>query len=138
MVQRRYQIGAWLAMIRGEMVRSAPLGRLLIDTGVLTEVTLDEALVIQRTDRRRLGEILVDRGLVSPQQLAQLLSHQMSCPWISLTHLDIAPEVLALVSEDLALEHGVVPVHLRVSKGQSILFVATDDPTDVDALAACA
>ena len=125
-------------MIRGEMVRSAPLGRLLIDTGVLTEVTLDEALVIQRTDRRRLGEILVDRGLVSPQQLAQLLSHQMSCPWISLTHLDIAPEVLALVSEDLALEHGVVPVHLSVSKGRNILFVATDDPTDVDALAACA
>jgi serine/threonine protein kinase len=120
------------------MVRSAPLGRLLIDTGVLTQVKLDEALVIQRTDRRRLGEILVSRGLVHPHQLAQLLSHQMSCPWISLAHLEIAPEVLALVSEDLALEHGVVPVHLRVSKGQNVLYVATDDPTDEDALASCA
>lgn len=125
-------------MIRRAMVRSAPLGRLLIDTGVLTEVTLDEALVIQRSDRRRLGEILVDRGLVHPHQLAQLLSHQMSCPWISLAHLDIAPEVLALISEDLALEHGVVPVHLRVSKGQKVLYVATDDPTNEDALADCA
>lgn len=120
------------------MVRSAPLGRLLIDTGVLTQVKLDEALVIQRSDRRRLGEILVDRGLVHPHQLAQLLSHQMSCPWISLAHLDIAPEVLALISEDLALEHGVVPVHLRESKGQKVLYVATDDPTDEDALADCA
>lgn len=120
------------------MVRSAPLGRLLIDTGVLTQVTLDEALVVQRTDRRKLGDILVDRGLVHPQQLAQILSHQMSCPWISLAHLDIPLEVLALVPEKLAIEHGVLPVHLRASKGQSVLYVATDDPTDEEMLADCA
>jgi hypothetical protein len=120
------------------MVRSAPLGRLLIDTGVLTQVKLDEALVIQRSDRRRLGEILVDRGLVQPRQLAQLLSHQLSCPWISLVGLEIAPDVLSLVSEDLALEHGLIPVHRRVSGGRAMLYVATDDPTDEDALAACA
>lgn len=120
------------------MVRSAPLGRLLIDTGVLTQVKLDEALVIQRSDRRRLGEILVDRGLVQPRQLAQLLSHQLNCPWISLVGLDIAPDVLALVSEDLALEHGIIPVHRRVTGGRATLYVATDDPTDEDALAACA
>jgi hypothetical protein len=91
----------------------------------------------QRTDRRRLGELVVERGLVHPQQLAQLLSHQMSCPWISLGQLDIAPEVLAKLPREIALEHSVVPVHLRVSKGQQVLYVATDDPTDDDALAEC-
>ncbi|MEA2749485.1 MAG: hypothetical protein QOI41_3628 [Myxococcales bacterium] len=119
------------------MLRSAPLGRLLIDTGVLTQGELDEALVVQKTDKRRLGEILVERGVVTAQQLAQLLSRQLSCPWISLAHLEIAPEILALIPSDVAIEHAVVPVHLRVSKGQKILYVATDDPTDDIALAMC-
>ena len=120
------------------MLRSAPLGKLLLDTGVLTQAALDEALAIQKTDRRRLGELLVDRGVVHPQHLAQLLSHQLSCPWISLASLDIAPEVLALVPAQLALEHGIVPVHLRSSKKQKVLYVATDDPSDDVALAECA
>ena len=119
------------------MVRSPPLGRLLLDTGVLTAAQLDEVLAVQRTDRRRLGELLVERGLVHPLELAQLLSHQLSCPWISLAHLEIAPEVLAALPRELAIEHGLVPVHLRVSKGQQMLYVATDDPTDDVALADC-
>lgn len=104
---------------------------------MITQGELDEVLAIQKTDPRRLGELVVERGLVHPQQLAQLLSHQMSCPWISLGQLDIAPEVLAMLPQEIALEHAVVPVHLRVSKGQQVLYVATDDPTDDDALAEC-
>ncbi len=119
-------------------MRSAPLGKLLIDTGVITQVALDEALVVQKSDKRRLGELLVERGVVTAQQLAQLLSRQLSCPWISLAHLEIAPEILALIPADVAIENAVVPVHLRVSKGHKILYVATDDPTDDIALALCA
>jgi hypothetical protein len=118
-------------------MRSAPLGRLLLDTGVITQAALDEALAVQKTDKRRLGELLVERGIVTAQQLAQLLSRQLSCPWISLAHLEIAPEVLALLPADVAIEHAVVPVHLRVSKGHKILYVATDDPTDDIVLAMC-
>jgi len=119
------------------MLRSAPLGKLLLDTGMLTQASLDEALAIQKTDRRRLGELLVERGLVHPQQLAQLLSHQLSCPWISLANVDIDPDVLALVPARIALEHGLIPVHLRSAKGQKTLYVATDDPSDDVALDEC-
>jgi hypothetical protein len=119
------------------MMRSVSLGRLLVDTGVLTQAILEETLAIQKTDRRRLGELLVERGVVHPQELAQLLSHQMSCPWISLAHLDIAPEILSLLPRSLALEHAVVPVHLRMYKGHKVLYVATDDPTDDVALDEC-
>jgi hypothetical protein len=105
---------------------------------VITQAELDEVLAIQKTDRRRLGEIVVERGLVHPQELAQLLSHQMSCPWISLQHLEITPEILDVLPADLAIEHGIVPVHLRISKEHRVLYVATDDPTDYVALAECA
>jgi hypothetical protein len=119
------------------MMRTVSLGRLLVDTGVLTQAVLEETLAVQKTDRRRLGELLVERGVVHPQELAQLLSHQLSCPWISLAHLDIAPEVLSLLPRSLALEHAVVPVHLRMYKGHKVLYVATDDPTDDVALDEC-
>lgn len=119
------------------MVRSAPLGRLLLATGVLTQEQLDTALERQKTDRRRLGELLISSGLLQPQQLAQLLSHQLSCSWISLAHADISPDVLALIPSEIAIEHGVVPVHLRESKGKQILYVAMDDPTDDVAIAEC-
>src|SRR4051812_47378608 len=104
------------------MVRSALLGKLLLDTGVITQAQLDDALAIQPNDKRRLGEILVDRGVVHPQELAQLLSRQMSCPWISLTHLEIEPAVIAMLPANAALTHGVVPVHLRIAKGQRVLY----------------
>jgi type IV pilus assembly protein PilB len=74
---------------------------------------------------------------VHPLELAQLLSNQMSCPWISLAHLDIAEEVLATLPRELALAHAVVPVHLRETATTRVLYVATDDPTDDVALAKC-
>jgi hypothetical protein len=53
-----------------------PLGKLLIETGFLTEAQLEDALSQQREGQRRLGEILVSRGLLSGTQLAQALAEQ--------------------------------------------------------------
>ena len=83
------------------MLSSPPLGRLLLDAGVLTQEALDEVLAAQRADKRRLGELLVERGVATPLQLAQLLSRQLSCPWISLAHLEVPPDVVALLPADV-------------------------------------
>lgn len=126
------------AIVPTDMLASPPLGRLLIDAGALTAAQLDEVLVIQRTDKRRLGELLVERGVVTALELAQILSRQLSCPWISLAQLEISPDVIGLLPADVAIERHAVPVHLRFNKGQRILYVATDDPTDDVSLAYCA
>lgn len=118
---------------------SIPLGRLLVDTGLVAQPALDEVLEAQKADARRLGELLVERGLVRPQQLAQMLSHQLSCPWVSLQRVEIRPQVLALLPRDIAIAHEVVPVHVRTTgRDQKTLYVATADPTDDVALAECA
>ena len=122
----------------GAMLRAPSLGRLLLDVGVLTQKALDEVLAAQKTDKRRLGDLLVEKKLVRPDQLAQVLSHQLSCPWVSLARAEIAPNVLALIPKHVAEEFHCVPVHLRVVNGVKTLYVATDDPTDEDALAECA
>jgi hypothetical protein len=53
-----------------------PLGKLLVDLEFLTESQLERALVAQREDGGRLGEILVSRGLLSGGELAQALAEQ--------------------------------------------------------------
>ncbi len=75
---------------------------------------------------------------MQPVELAQLLAHQLGCPWISLAKLEIAADVVQLLPEELAFDHDLVPVHVREQNGQRVLYVATDDPTDDVALAECA
>jgi Type II secretion system (T2SS), protein E, N-terminal domain len=120
------------------MSRPAPLGQLLVQCGVLSESTLAELLELQKTARRRLGDLLAERNLVPPRQLAQIISYQLSCPWLSLTNIEIPRALVELVPRELAIAHTLVPVHLRETDGRSALYVATHDPTDELALAECA
>ena len=53
-----------------------PLGRLLVDKGLLTESGLERALVDQRTTGRLLGEIVVTRGWVSAEDVARTVAEQ--------------------------------------------------------------
>jgi hypothetical protein len=53
-----------------------PLGRLLVEKGLITQTQLAEALLTQAETDGRLGEILVQRGHVTPSQLAHALSEQ--------------------------------------------------------------
>jgi Type II secretion system (T2SS), protein E, N-terminal domain len=120
------------------MNRPAPLGQLLVQCGVLSESTLAELLEVQKTAQRRLGDLLAERKLVPPRQLAQILSYQLSCPWISLANVDIPRALVELLPREVAIAHTVVPVHLRETDGRRSLYVATHDPTDEAALAECA
>ncbi|MDF2697739.1 MAG: uncharacterized protein K0S65_6122 [Labilithrix sp.] len=120
------------------MNRPAPLGQLLVQCGVLSESTLAELLELQKTAQRRLGDLLAERNLVPPRQLAQILSYQLSCPWISLANVEIPRALVELLPRELAIMHTVVPVHLRENDGRRFLYVATHDPTDEAALAECA
>lgn len=53
-----------------------PLGRLLVDRGVIAEAELEEALHVQRESGRRLGEILVERGYVTAHALVSAVIAQ--------------------------------------------------------------
>lgn len=114
------------------------LGQLLLQAGLIDAATLQDVLLVQRADGRRLGELLVERGVVHPHQLAQVLSHQLACPWVSLTNLLLTPSLLELLPRDVALRWNVVPVYLRTAKVKSALYIAIDDPTDEVALSAIA
>jgi len=104
---------------------------------VLSEHVLAEVLEIQKTARRRLGDLLAERNLVPPRQLAQIISYQLSCPWLSLNNVEIPRALIELVPREIAIAHTLVPVHLRQAEGRH-LYVAIHDPTDEVALTECA
>jgi type IV pilus assembly protein PilB len=119
------------------MESRARLGELLVDAGIITAAQLERGLALQRSDGRRLGAILVEAGVISETEVTQVLSRQLSVPWVSLYHVDFSRQLLNLVPRSLAEMYCLVPIFLRRVRGHGdTLYVAMDDPTDERALEA--
>ena len=115
------------------------LGDMLVAAGLVGPAEVDEALAAQKGSGKRLGEMLVSLGHVSEQQMTQMLSNQLSIPWVNLYHVDFSRELLELVPAAVAEEYSLVPVYVRhVRRQGDTLYVAMDDPLNVDALQAVA
>jgi type IV pilus assembly protein PilB len=110
------------------------LGELLVEAHIVTREQLEEALAVQKKDGRRIGTLLVEAGLVSETQVTQILSQQLSVPWVSLYHIDFSRQLLNLVSQELAERFCLVPIFVRKVRGLGqTLYVAMDDPSDENA-----
>ncbi len=106
------------------------IGDILVETGVITPQQLSEALVQQRRTHERLGRILVTQGAASEKQIAQALAAQLDLPLINLSSVRLDPNAVKLIPEVLARKRRVLPLHL--DGGQ--LVIAMADPLDVFAL----
>jgi type IV pilus assembly protein PilB len=111
------------------------LGELLVTSGLLTREDLTDVLLEQELQGGRLGEILVRRGLISEHDLTQILSNRVSVAWVSLDYVDFTRELLSLIPGELAQELNLIPVYFRVERTrEKILYVAVDDPTSTSAM----
>jgi type IV pilus assembly protein PilB len=111
------------------------LGELLVEAGLVSSEALEAALEKQKTEGRRLGELLVEAGALSEVRLTQVLSQQLSVPWVSLSHIDFSRQLLNLVPAETAQKYSVVPIYVRRAKNrQQTLYVAMVDPSDQAAL----
>src|SRR5688572_32381442 len=107
------------------------LGELLVEAHIVTREQLEDALALQKKDGRRIGTLLVEGGLVTETQVTQILSQQLSVPWVSLYHIDFSRQLLDLVPEALAEKHCLVPIFVRRVRGLGeTLYIAMDDPMD--------
>jgi type IV pilus assembly protein PilB len=111
------------------------IGELLVEGGVLSQQQLEQALFAQRKDGRKLGQLLIELGLVGEVQLTQTLSRQLSVPWVSLYHVDFSRSLLNLVPRAVAEKYSLVPIFVRRVRNQGeTLYVAMDDPTNDGAI----
>lgn len=104
------------------------LGERLVEQGLLTPEQLRIALELQKRTSRLLGEILLDLGFVEESAVSSLFSKDVGTSYLaSLEGVSVDPEALAVVPKSFALEHKLIPLSLEEQE----MTVATADPFDV-------
>jgi type IV pilus assembly protein PilB len=89
------------------------MGDLLLEDGIITPLQLEEALSEQKRTGEFLGQVLVRRGWVTETVICECLHRQLGLPVLHLEGMDIADHVLTLVSERLATRYLAMPVQVE-------------------------
>ena len=106
------------------------LGELLIDVGMITQEQLEECLEEQKTSKERLGKILKSKNYVTDQQLMEIMEFQLGIPIINLDTVNLTPALAGFIPVSLARKHKMVPVKAEDNK----LYIAMDDALDFIAI----
>jgi type IV pilus assembly protein PilB len=106
------------------------LGELLLRDQIISADQLQRAQEESKRSGDRLGHSLVKMGAIQEEDLTQFLSRQYGVPAINLNEFDIEPEVIALVTKEVAIRHKVVPVN----RAGNSLIVAMADPSNILAI----
>lgn len=112
------------------MKKRKRLGEMLIDAGMLTEEQLTQSLAEQKKTGLKLGQFLVQQGIVSEPQIMDLLSEQLR---IEKYHPDVYPvdvSLACMIPADMAMKYQCVPVR----KKARLLTLAMIDPMDIETL----
>ena len=110
-----------------------PLGRLLLDRGLITKARLDVALDECARTGRRIGEVLADRGWVFENELARALAEQNGLTYVDIAATSVDPAAAGLLPRDFAEHFVAVPVRV-MSSGTVLVAVADPSAVDVEVL----
>jgi len=113
--------------VSAALSRKRRLGELLVNEGLLTTERLAEALQEQERSGDRLGRVVMRAFNIAEEEIIQVLSRQLGIRVIDLSAVLIDPRVLRLVPERLARLHQAVPVYSENGE----LVVAMADPLNV-------
>ena len=102
------------------------LGQLLVKARLINEKQLQDALVIQKTEGKRIGSALLKIEAVSEESLITFLSRQYNVPPINLTDFNFDPSVLKYIPYEIAKRYHVIPLTLTGGN----LRVAIADPSN--------
>jgi type II secretory ATPase GspE/PulE/Tfp pilus assembly ATPase PilB-like protein len=106
------------------------LGDALVQTQIITAAQLADAQKTRQDHGGKLSEILISKGFLRVEELATFLSIMWNVPLIDLKTHVIQPEALALVPEDMARQHIIIPLNII---GDSLVVVMAD-PDDYIAI----
>ncbi|MGH2372165.1 MAG: GspE/PulE family protein [bacterium] len=106
------------------------LGQLLVDAGFITEQQLADALAEQEKTGDRLGRILIERGYVPKQIIGEVLEEQRGVTYVNLSTYPVDATLLRSIPEALITEHKVMPL---TREGNEV-HLAMVDPTDIVAI----
>lgn len=106
------------------------LGEMLVEQKFITVEQLGDVLKLQQKQGGRLGDILVNQGLITAEELAQVISIQLNYPLIDLKRHMVHPDALRLIPEDIARKHALIPLDII---GDSLVVVMAE-PEDIQTI----
>lgn len=105
------------------------LGDLLVEAGLISEDQLQSTLK-EKSPGQKLGDALLQRGYITEQQLIEVLEFQLGIPHISLYRYPFDTTLFSLISKETAKRNRLIPL----KKDGDKLFVAMADPMDYFAI----
>lgn len=109
------------------------LGDMLVEAGVITEEQLVQGLAEQKAKGIKLGEALIDLGHTSEKEIANALHMQLGYDVIELSGIQIEDSILTLVSDQILRKHMMIPFEYR-QNNWNVLRVAMSNPLDIIAM----
>jgi len=107
------------------------IGELLIEHTSLTHEQLEEALELQKDEKKLLGEILLSKNFIHPHEIIKVMCHQVNIPFLNeLVVEDIDPNLVKDIAINYAKHHEILPI----LETESTLTLAMSDPFNFNAI----
>ncbi|HPI14795.1 MAG TPA: type II secretion system ATPase GspE [Spirochaetota bacterium] len=107
--------------------KTKPLGALLVDRKVLTAEQLQEALILQKTTPLRLGQLLIKNGLATEDEVLEALAEQSGVPYQKSIAFDDPDDIFSRVPTYFLKKNKVAPFRA----GGSVIYVAAADVLNI-------
>ena len=111
-------------------INNKQLGELLLEQGIISREQLGKALSAQQDKGGLIGESLVELGYVREDDIAQSLTAQYGFPFLTLKNYDVSPEITNIIPSRLARRYLLVPVD-RIGNN---LTLAMSNPLNMQAI----
>ena len=111
------------------MAESKKLGELLIEAGLIDDFQLQTALSYQRNWGGKLGAILIELEFVREEDLAKIIADKLRMQYVNLFNPEVPGDIINLIKGDVAKKYNVVPAR----KEGGSLVVAMANPLDFEA-----
>ncbi len=106
------------------------IGELLIEDGILSKEGLQSALEHQKTEGGMIGQVLVRLGLITEENLIAALGNQLGIPYLPLTNYSMNMEAVHLLDEKFCRQH----LLLAFDQDDKRIYIAVADPLNGSAI----
>lgn len=106
------------------------MGDILISLGFVSYFDIEKALSQQKSTHKKLGEILVETGVITEEQITESRAMQLDVSYINLQEHQFDPSVISFVPEQVARTFRLIPIRQMNDR----LTLAMVNPLDVEAI----
>ncbi len=125
--QRTIERAIEIAFSKGKVTPRTKVGDILVEAGLVTKEQVEDAISSQEEGKKkRIGTLLIDKGLITEKQLLTVLAAKFLLRFVDLETINPAIEALASLPEDIIREMRLFPIE---DDGKR-LVVATSEPAD--------